>query len=298
VSAVEAHVVELPNRRGPLRAAFVAVRPHQWTKNLLLFAGIVFAAQIDDPVRWVEAGVAFIAWCLASSAAYLVNDVRDSAADRLHPVKRRRPIARRELSVRAALALAAALAVGALALIAPLGTRSLACIVGFFAAQLAYTFWLKHVVLVDVIVIAMLFVLRAAAGAIAVSVRISPWLLVCTGLLALFLALGKRRAELVVGTRVRPTLDGYTLALIDQLLAVVAASTIVVYAVYTLTARDSAALVATIPLVVLGILRYLLLLRRSARGEEPENVLLTDPSVLAIVVLWVAMSAALVFATG
>jgi 4-hydroxybenzoate polyprenyltransferase len=298
LSAVEAHVVELPIRRSPLRAAFVAVRPHQWTKNLLLFAGIVFAGQIDDPVRWVEAGLAFIAWCLASSAAYLVNDVRDSTADRLHPVKRRRPIARRELSSRAALALAATLATVALALVAPLGTSSLVCIVGFLAAQLTYTFWLKRIVLVDVIAIAMLFVLRAAAGAIAVSVRISPWLLVCTGLLALFLALGKRRAELVVGTRVRPTLEGYSVALIDQLLAVVAAATIVVYVVYTLSARDSAALVATIPLVVLGILRYLMLLRQSARGEEPENVLLTDPSILAIVVLWVVMSAALVFATG
>jgi len=298
VSAIEAHVVELPKRRGPLRAALVATRPHQWTKNLLLFAGIVFAAQIDDPVRWVEAGVAFVAWCLASSAAYLVNDVRDSAADRLHPVKRRRPIARGELSVRIALALAATLAAVALALVAPLGPRSVACILGFLSLQLAYTFWLKRVVLVDVVVIALLFVLRAAAGAIAVSVRISPWLLVCTGLLALFLALGKRRAELVAGARGRPTLEGYNLALIDQLVAVVAAATIVVYVVYTLTARDSTALVVTIPLVVLGILRYLLLLRRSARGEEPENVLLTDGPILVIVVVWVVLSAALVFATG
>ena len=298
MSAAEAHVIEIPTRRGPVRAALVAMRPRQWTKNLLLFAGIVFAAQIDDPRRWFAAAIAFVAWCLASSAAYLVNDVRDAAADRLHPVKRRRPIPRRELSARSALALAAGLTAIGLALVAPLGVRSLACIAAFLVAQLAYTFWLKRIVIVDVVVIALLFVLRAAAGAIAVSVRISPWLLVCTGLLALFLALGKRRAELVVGTRVRPSLDGYTLPLVDQFLAVVAAATIVVYAMYTLVARDSAALVVTIPLVVLGILRYLMLLRRTTRGEEPENVLLTDVPILATVVVWVTLSGALVFATG
>jgi 4-hydroxybenzoate polyprenyltransferase len=279
-------------------AAVVALRPRQWTKNLLLFAGIVFAARIDEPSRWVEAGLAFTAWCLASSAAYLVNDVRDVGGDRLHPVKRRRPVARRELSERTALALAAVLAVVALGLVAPLGARSLGCVAAFFVIQLGYTFWLKRFVLVDAVTIALLFVLRAAAGAIAVSVRISPWLLVCTGLLALFLALGKRRAELAVGAQGRAALNGYSVELIDQFLAVVAAATIVVYAIYALTAHESAALVVTIPLVVLGILRYLMLLRRTTRGEEPENVLLTDVPILAIVVVWVALSAVVVFVAG
>jgi 4-hydroxybenzoate polyprenyltransferase len=298
VSAVEAQVVEFHPRRGPVRAALVALRPRQWTKNLLLFAGVVFAARIDEPMRWVEAGVAFVAWCLASSAAYLVNDVRDAGADRLHPIKRRRPIARRELPARVALGLAAALALVALGLVAPLGLRSVGCVLGFFAIQLVYTLWLKQFVLVDVATIALLFVLRAAAGAIAVSVRISPWLLVCTGLLALFLALGKRRAELAIGSLGRPTLDGYSLALVDQFLAVVAAATIVVYTMYALTAHESAMLVVTIPLVVLGVLRYLMLIRGTTRGEEPENVLLTDVPILAIVVAWVALSAVVVFATG
>jgi 4-hydroxybenzoate polyprenyltransferase len=298
VSAAEAQVVEFPARRRPVRAAVVALRPRQWTKNLLLFAGIVFAARIDEPARWVEAGLAFVAWCLASSAAYLVNDVRDAGADRLHPVKRRRPVARRELSERTALALAAVLALVALGLVAPLGSRSLGCVAAFFVIQLGYTFWLKRFVLVDVVTIALLFVLRAAAGAIAVSVRISPWLLVCTGLLALFLALGKRRAELAVGAQGRAALSGYSVELVDQFLAVVAAATIVVYAIYALTAHESAALVVTIPLVVLGILRYLMLLRRTTRGEEPENVLLTDVPILAIVVVWVALSAVVVFLAG
>jgi 4-hydroxybenzoate polyprenyltransferase len=298
VSALEAPVVPLSRRRGPLRAALVALRPRQWTKNLLLFAGIVFAAEIADPGRWLAAGIAFVAWCAASSAAYLLNDVRDAADDRRHPVKRRRPIARGELSVRAAVVLALVLCLLALALVALLGPASVLCLLAFLGLQAAYTLLLKDLVLVDVVVIATLFVLRSAAGAIAVDVRISPWLLVCTGLLALFLALGKRRAELVLvagagagrgGAGPAPTrraLAGYDLALVDQLITVVAGATIVTYALYTFAARDSRALMVTIPLVVLGVFRYLLLLHRTTRGEEPENVLLEDRATLVLVAVW------------
>jgi 4-hydroxybenzoate polyprenyltransferase len=290
VPAALAGVTELPRRRSPARAALVALRPRQWLKNLLLFAGIVFAAEVGDPVRWLEAVAAFVAYCAASSAAYLVNDLRDVEADRLHPVKRRRPIARGELRPRAVCVLAVGLAFLALALTAALGPLSLACVLAFVALQAAYTLRLKHVVLVDVLVIAALFVIRAAAGAIAVDVRISPWLLVCTALLALFLALGKRRAELVlVGaerTPGRAVLEGYSLALVDQLLAAVAGATIVAYAVYTLTARDSRALVVTVPFVVFGLGRYLQLLHRHEAGEEPENVLLGDLPILVTVALW------------
>ena len=193
-----ASVTELPRRRSPLRAAFVALRPRQWLKNLLLFAGIIFAAELGDRTRWLEAVAAFVAYCAASSAAYLVNDLRDIEADRQHPIKRRRPIARGELRPRAAVVLAVALGLGSLATVAVLGPLSVACLLAFAALQAAYTLRLKHVVLVDVLVIAALFVIRASAGAIAVDVRISPWLFVCTALLALFLALGKRRAELVL----------------------------------------------------------------------------------------------------
>ena len=281
-----------------MRAAFVALRPRQWLKNLLLFAGIVFAAQLGDPTRWLQAVAAFVAYCAASSAAYLVNDLRDVAADRQHPVKRRRPIARGELRSRTAIALACGLALGAVTIAAALGLASLACLLGFVALQAAYTLRLKQVVLVDVLVIAALFVIRAAAGAIAVDVRISPWLLVCTGLLALFLALGKRRAELVlVGaerTPGRPVLEGYSLALVDQLLAAVAGATIVAYALYTVTARDSYALVTTVPFVVFGLVRYLQLLhRRDDAGEEPENVLLGDLPILVTVAAWAALCAAI-----
>ena len=285
-----AEVVPLAPRRSPGRATLVALRARQWTKNLLLLAGIVFAAKLGDPSRWAEALAAFAAYCAASSAAYLANDVRDAVSDRLHPVKRRRPIARGELSPRSALTLAGALTAAAFVVTAALGPWSLAWLAGFCALQAAYTLGLKHLALVDVLVIAGLFVVRAAAGAVAVDVRISPWLLLCTGLLALFLALGKRRAELVlVGaeeTPGRPVLEGYSLALVDQLIAVVAASTILAYALYTFNARDSAALMVTIPFVVFGVFRYLLLLHRSQLGEEPESVLVSDLPLLATVAAW------------
>lgn len=290
-----ADIVPLPTRRSPAHAALVALRPRQWVKNLLLFAGILFAAQLGDAVRWLEAVTAFIAYCAASSAAYLVNDVRDADDDRRHPVKRRRPVAARELAERQALVLAGLLAVASLLLVAALGMPSLALLAAFGAVQAGYTLRLKELVLVDVVVIAGLFVVRAAAGAVAVDVRISPWLLVCTGLLALFLALGKRRAELLLversATRGRAVLDGYSIALVDQLLTVVAAATIAAYTVYTLTARDTWGLAVTIPLVVLGLFRYLLLLHRRSAGEEPENVLLGDVPILLTVAAWAATCA-------
>jgi 4-hydroxybenzoate polyprenyltransferase len=274
----------------PFAAAFGALRPQQWTKNLLVFAGIVFAAKLGDRVRWVEAIACFLAYCAASSAAYLVNDVRDIEADRAHPTKRVRPIARGELARRTALLLAAALAAISLVLVVPLGLASVGLLFLFVGVQAAYTVALKHVVLVDVFAIAALFVVRASAGAVAVDVPISPWLYLCTGLLALFLALGKRRAELVLvescETPGRRVLDGYTLPLIDQLVGIVASATIVAYALYTFTARDSDALMATIPYVVFGIFRYLLLLHRHRAGEEPEQVLLRDVPTLVAVVSW------------
>lgn len=290
--AEPAAVLELPRRRSPAAAALVAMRPRQWTKNLLLFAGIIFAAKLGDPARWVAAVTAFVAYCAASSAAYLVNDVRDAESDRLHPVKRSRPIARGELSPRAACVLAGALALVALALAGALGPPSLACLAAFVALQASYSLGLKTFELVDVLAIAGLFVLRASAGAIAVDVRISDWLLLCTFLLALFVALGKRRAELGLdGIHARPALDGYSVALVDQLLAIVAAATIAAYTGYALAAHDTRWLVATVPLVVYGLFRYLLLLHRRGLGEEPETLLVEDLPLLVTVAVWAAACA-------
>jgi len=267
------------------------MRPRQWTKNLLLFAGIVFAAELGDGGRWLEAVAAFVAYCAASSAAYLVNDVRDAAADRLHPVKRARPVASGRLSPGAALGAAAGLALLAVAIAALLGVASLACLLAFLALQGAYSLWLKSVELVDVLAIAVLFVLRAAAGAIAVDVRISPWLLVCTFLLALFLGLAKRRAELRLDVDARPALAGYSAGVLDRLLAIVAVATVVVYTAYTVVAYDSLLLVATAPLVVFGLVRYLRLLRTEGVGEEPEAVLVSDLPILVTVAVWAAACA-------
>jgi 4-hydroxybenzoate polyprenyltransferase len=292
-----AQVLTLPVRRGPVRAALVALRPRQWSKNLLLFAGILFAAELGDAVRWLEAVTVFAAYCLASSAAYLANDVRDVASDRLHPLKRERPVARGELSRPAALVLATLLAVAGLGLALALGTLTALLLGLFLALQAAYTVSLRNVVLLDVMAIAGLFVLRAAAGAEAVNVRISPWLLLCTALLALFLALAKRRGELVLAERAdtpgRAVLSGYSLALVDQLVTVVTAATIVAYSLYTFGSVQSAAMMLTIPFVIFGLFRYLLLVHRDDLGEEPEQILLSDRPILVAVALWALTAAAI-----
>jgi 4-hydroxybenzoate polyprenyltransferase len=297
----QAQVLALPRRRSAARAAFVAMRPRQWTKNVLLFAGIVFAAKLGDAWRWLDAIAAFASYCAASSAAYLVNDVRDAPHDRVHPVKRARPIARGELDPRSAYVLAAVLLGASLALVVPLGLASVGFLCAFVAMQAAYTLRLKHVVLVDVMTIAALFVVRAAAGASGVHVRISPWLLLCTALLALFLALAKRRGELVLvgaeATPGRPVLEGYSLALVDQLVGVVAACTVIAYSLYTFTARDSKALMATIPFVVFGVFRYLLLIHRQDLGEEPEEVLLRDRPILLCIASWAVCAATILLLT-
>ena len=293
----QAEVHALPARRSPARAALAGCRPRQWSKNLLLFAGLLFAAKLGDAVRWLEAGTAFAAYCAASSAAYLVNDVRDAAHDRTHPLKRLRPVALGELSPAAALWLAVGLAVLAGLLVIPLGVVSLAFLAAFLALQVVYSLSLKHIVLLDVFAIAALFVLRSAAGAEAVDVRISPWLLLVTALLALFLALAKRRSELVLPGSSRPVLDGYSLPLVDQLIAVTVACTIAAYAIYTFTAH-SPALMATIPFVVFGLFRYLLLVHRDDLGEEPENVLLTDRQLVIAVALWAATAAVILALTS
>jgi 4-hydroxybenzoate polyprenyltransferase len=295
-----AAVVKLRPRRGAVRAAFVSLRPRQWSKNLLLFAGIVFAAKLGDAGRWGEAAALFVAYCGASSAAYLVNDLRDAADDRLHPAKRERPIARGELQPERALVLSALLAAGALAIASALGFASLLFLLGFVALQLAYSLGLKRIVLVDVLVIAGLFVIRAAAGAAAVDVRISPWLLVCTALLALFLGLAKRRGELVLvnaaETPGRASLGGYSLSLVDRLLNVVAAATAGAYAAYAVTAH-SAWMALTVPFVVIGLGRYLVLVHRHDLGEEPEHLLLSDRVILATVAAWAALSAVVLAVT-
>jgi 4-hydroxybenzoate polyprenyltransferase len=294
----ESRQYEILRGRRHAGAVLAAVRPRQWLKNLFVFAGIVFAAQLGDATRWVEAIACFVAFCAASSASYLVNDVRDAPDDRRHPIKRDRPIARGELGVRTALVLAAVLGLAALGIALALGWDVLLYVAAFLALQAAYSLGLKHLVVLDVMAIGGLFVLRAAAGAQAVEVPISEWLLLCTGLLALFLGFAKRRGELVlVGaerTPGRPVLEGYSLELVDQFLAVVAGATIITYGLYTVDVHTKGMMV-TIPFVLFGVFRYLLLVHKHDLGEEPERVLLADRQLIATVVLW-AVTAAIILA--
>ncbi|HEV3480411.1 MAG TPA: UbiA prenyltransferase family protein [Gaiellaceae bacterium] len=287
-------VAAAPARQREARALLEAMRPRQWPKNLLVFAGIVFAAEYDEPGKWAAALATFAAYCAASSAAYVFNDVLDAEEDRRHPLKRGRPVARGALAPERALAASIVLALVGVAAMASFGWASLAYVAGFLGLQGGYSLWLKRLVLVDVMAIAALFVIRAAAGAEAVEVRISPWLIVCTALLALFLALAKRRGELVSTARNgggRAVLDGYSFPLVDQLVSIVAACTIVAYSLYTFEAREGSAMMATIPFVVFGLFRYLMLMHRHDLGEEPENVLLSDVPILVTIAAWAATSA-------
>jgi 4-hydroxybenzoate polyprenyltransferase len=282
-------------RRGTLLADVAALRPHQWTKNVLVFAGVLFAGQLHDMTRLLEALVTFAAYCMLSSAGYLVNDVRDREADRLHPVKRFRPIAQGDVSVRRALWLAGVLAATGLVFEAALGAEALAFAAAFVVGQLAYTFWLKRMVIVDAIAIACLFVIRAAGGAAAVDVRISGWLLLCTASLAMFLAFGKRRAELLAVTGLpevgRVVLRRYSPVVLGRLVVATAAAASLTYVVYALRAPDWLEMAATIPFVLFGLGRYLFLMRRRDLGEEPDRVLYSDVPILVSVVLWAAAAA-------
>jgi 4-hydroxybenzoate polyprenyltransferase len=276
------------------RALLVSLRPHQWTKNLVVLAALAFSKHLFDSDAAARSGVAFLAFCALAGGVYVVNDLVDRERDRLHPVKRGRPIASGALPVPVARVAAAALLTAGLVASLVLGGGFLLCALGYLALNLAYSFGLKDVVILDVLAIAIGFVLRAVAGALAIGVMFSDWLLVCTILLALFLALAKRRHELVTlpdAARHRAILAEYSPYLLDQMIAVVTASCLTAYTFYTL-APDTVAkyrtdrLAFTIPFVIYGIFRYLYLVHRKEQGGNPSDVLLADRPLLAAVFLW------------
>jgi 4-hydroxybenzoate polyprenyltransferase len=282
-----------------ISAAIRAMRPKQWTKNVVVLAALVFA--LGDPSQSVtlaalSVAAAAAAWfCLLSSAIYIVNDIRDVALDRAHPTKRLRPIASGELPVPIAAGLAALLLAGGLTAAWRLDRDYFLVAAGYVVMQGFYTFGLKRLALVDIFIIAAGFVLRALAGAVAIHVQISPWLLLCTLLLALFLALCKRRHELVVvqdsGGDTRPSLRGYDQRLLDTLIPMMGAATLICYSLYTLWPDTVAKfgthqLAFTIPFVIFGLFRYLDLVYRHEQGGRPEQILLTDLPLLADVALY------------
>jgi 4-hydroxybenzoate polyprenyltransferase len=280
----------------------LALRPAQWTKNLVIFAGLLFGKRLFDATAVVEAVSAFAVFCVLSGVVYLVNDIADRESDRVHPLKARRAIASGALPV--PVAAGTALALGAVGLAAAylIGQGFAAVAAAYLLLQILYSGPLKHIVIIDVLTIAIGFVLRAAAGAVAVHVQISHWLLVCTILLALFIGLAKRRHEIVLlaggATSHRPILGEYSAYLLDQMIGVVTASTLISYVFYTISPETQAKfgtswLGLTIPFPLYGIFRYLYLVHQREGGGSPADLLLTDRPLLTCVALW-ALAVALI----
>jgi 4-hydroxybenzoate polyprenyltransferase len=277
------------------------MRPAQWVKNGLVFAGLVFGGRLFDSSALAAAILAFVIFCLLSSGFYLINDVRDVTADRSHPIKRLRPVAAGELSSTFALAAGISLVTAALLASTALGPSFALVATAYAALMCAYNLGLKHLAIIDALAIATGFVLRAVAGAIAVDVTISPWLLVCTLLLALLIAFGKRRYELVALERAsehRRNLEVYSERLLDQVVAVTAAGTLIAYAIYTFDSEAAPVdhrFMVTLPIVIYGVFRYLYLLYHQGQGGAPESMLLSDRALLGAVALWGLVSAVLFY---
>jgi 4-hydroxybenzoate polyprenyltransferase len=281
-----------------------AMRPAQWLKNGIVFAGLVFGGKLLEPSAVASATLAALSFCLLSSGFYLINDVRDRDADRLHPVKRLRPVAAGELAPRTAAVLGALLILFAIAASALLSWSLMYVFLAYAGLMAAYNLGLKEIAIIDVFAIAGGFVLRAVGGAIVVDVSISPWLLVCTMLLALLIGFGKRRHELVVLNDARGhrrNLSVYNQAMLDQSVAVSAAGTLIAYAVYTFdseSAQNHHRMMLTIPFVAYGVFRYLYLLYLGGQGGAPETMLLTDRPLVTAVAAWATASALLFYFAG
>ena len=283
----------MTGRRNTPAALLQGMRPKQWIKNIFLFAGLIFTGNIANlPLLGITLAAVMV-FCAVASGLYLINDVRDRNEDRLHPKKKHRPIASGRLTPGFALGASVVLLAGGLAAAWAINLEFFAIVVTYLALTMAYTFGLKEVVILDVLLLASGFVIRAAAGALAIEVPISAWLLICTTLVALFLGLGKRRHELVLlaegAGKHRRSLQEYTLPFIDQLLSVVTAATLVAYMLYAFnsqTAKEHHWMLLTTPYVVYGLFRYLFLIMVKGGGGSPESTLLEDKASLINFALW------------
>jgi len=273
------------------------MRPAHWVKNLVVFAALIFAQVYTDPNKILHSIVIFVAFCFGTSAIYIFNDLFDRENDKKHPIKSKRPIASGKIQLPAAVAFSIILLVVSLALASYCNLLTVITLLAYMVLNLAYSAYLKHVVIIDVMSIAAGFVLRAIAGGFAIEVPVSPWLLVCTTLLALFLGFGKRRHELTLlsdeAINHRKSLAHYSTPFLDQMIAVVTASTVVAYAFYTLSPEvvenfGTHWLSVTIPFVLYGIFRYLYLIFHKEMGGNPTRLMLTDVPLLLCVVLWLA----------
>jgi len=290
-----------------IRAILVSLRPHQWTKNLLVFAALALSKHLFEREAFLRALLAFAIFCGLSGTIYVINDLTDLARDRLHPRKKHRPLASGALSPGAARGVAGGLGLACLGLSWLLGWDFALAALLYTLLNLAYSFRLKEIVIVDVLSISMGFLLRGVAGALAISVQFSDWLIVCTILLALFLALAKRRHELTslsdAAPGHRPSLAEYSPYLLDQMISVVTASCLMAYAFYTMAPETvekyrTDRLAWTIPFVLYGIFRYLYLVHQRDQGGSPTDLLLTDRPLLVDVALWALSIVLIVYTAG
>ncbi len=287
-----------------MRAILATLRPQQWVKNFVLFAGLIFSQNLGRLDLVLETLAGFALFCLLSSSAYILNDIVDVESDRKHPLKSARPIAKGEIKISTAIFLFVILAVISLGLSAWLSPLFALTAMIYFVLNLLYSLYLKHVVIIDVMCIALGFVIRAVAGAVLIGVEISAWLVVCTTLLALFLSFGKRRHELLLletqATDHRKILSEYSPYFLDQMISVVTASTVVAYAFYTLSREVEIKLGTghmdlTIPFVLYGVFRYLYLIHQKEGGGSPTRMLLTDKPILVNVILWLVAVVLIVY---
>jgi 4-hydroxybenzoate polyprenyltransferase len=279
-----------------LNAIIKTARPYHWIKNLIVFAALIFARKYTQPGDIERTFIAFIVFCLGASTVYFINDLADRENDKLHPIKKNRPIASGKLSIVAAWIVAIVLLSGATLMGYNLGVTFLMLLAVYLFLNFSYSIGLKNIVILDVMSLAFGFVIRAAAGAAAINVPISSWLLICTTLLALFLGFAKRRQELLVlGNEAishRRSLAHYSPYFLDQMISVVTASTVVAYTFYTLSPEirekfGTGELVLTVPFVLYGIFRYLYLVHQKEEGGSPTKLLLTDGPLLICVGLWI-----------
>ncbi|MCZ7540211.1 MAG: decaprenyl-phosphate phosphoribosyltransferase [Anaerolineae bacterium] len=280
----------------PVRGLIATMRPIQWSKNGFVFAALLFDQQFTQAEPLARVVATFLLLCLAASTIYLINDLVDIERDRLHPRKRQRPLPSGQLPVRWAIAAAAVMPVIALAASLLLTWQLAVVLLAYLALHIAYSFFLKNIVLLDVFAIAGGFVLRVVAGIVVIDVtHFSPWLYLCAGLLALFLAIGKRRQELILlaedAENVRATYKDYNMPLLDDMLRMVTTGSVLTYMLYTVEATtirvNGYSMMLTIPFVLYGIFRYLYLIHVRGQGSAPDELLFEDMPLLLAVVLWV-----------
>ncbi len=294
-----------PARRRPTaHALLVAMRPGEWVKNVLVFAGLVFGKKFDDSGALADAVAVFVSFCAVASAGYLFNDLRDAEHDRRHPDKHRRPIASGELGARTAVAAAVVLAAGAIAF----GTVAVSLEAGGLVAlyggvTVAYSMILKRLVIIDVMTIASLFILRVIAGAVAVNAHASQYLLVCTGMLALFLGFTKRRQEAILeaheGAESRPVLEHYSVPFLDQMVSMVTAASIISYIIYAVNSPFiGSKMLATAPSVLYGVFRYLYLIYDREDTRSTAKILARDPGIIFAGLSWIVTAVVMLYAVG